>query len=162
MRLDSPGPQMLRMWARLSPLPGGRWLFGRLLGWMVPYSGALGAVVDELSEGRAELRLRERRGVRNHLGSVHAIALINLGELASGLAVVTSLKPGVQGIVIAIEAEYHRKARGEIFASARFSPPELNGDTICTVSVPLTNGAGETVATVTATWSLRSRSAATT
>jgi len=155
VRFDTPGPLALRLWSRLSPLPGGPRLFSRLLGLMIPYTGSVRARVVSLAPGEAEVALRDRRRVRNHLASVHAVALVNLGELASGLAITTALPPGVRGIPIRIDTEYLAKARGELRASARFVPPPIDGDTDVTLQVPIRNSEGETVARVTATWRLR-------
>ena len=78
--LSSPGTRLRAAWRRLSPLPGGRWLFGRLLRLVNPYSGAVGAIVMTLEPGHAVVVLKERRAVRNHLDSVHAIALANIAS----------------------------------------------------------------------------------
>ena len=123
--VGAPGTALLASWQRLRGVPGGRWLFSRLVGRQAPYSGSIGAIVRELAPGHAVLTLADRRSVRNHLDSVHAVALTNLGELASGLALLVDLPAGSQGIVTGIEVEFAKKARGLLTATGEASAPGL-------------------------------------
>ena len=151
---ESPGQRLQTLWRWLSPRPAGRKLFSRVLGFVIPYSGALGATVLHLEPGHVRLRLRERRGVRNHLGSVHAIALANLGELATGLALVGALGTEARGILTGLDVRYHKKARGTLEAEAVCEIPTVTGDMDRSVEAQIRDGAGDVVATVTAHWRL--------
>ena len=151
----SPGARVLALWRRLSPLPFGRELFMWTFGRMVPYTGALGARVETLEPGHAIARLFDRRGVRNHLDSVHAIALANLGEMASGLAMTTALPPGVRAIVTGLSIGYAKKARGTLVAESRVSVPgAVVEDVEHEVQAVIRDATGETVATVSVHWRL--------
>jgi len=150
----SPGERVLALWRRLSPLPMGRAAFMFAFGSMVPYSGALGARVRELEPGLARIELRDRRGVRNHLNSIHAVALANLGELTSGLAMTTALPPGIRSIVTGLAIEYRKKARGTVLAESRVVVPPVTGDVDHDVRAEIRDATGDTVAVVTVKWRL--------
>ncbi len=148
------GQRLLALWRGCERLPFGRALFGMLFARQVPYSGSIGATVLTLEPGHARLALRDRRAVRNHLGSIHAVALTNLGELASGLAMTAAMPAGVRGIVTRIETDYRKKARGTLVAESRVAFPQVTGDTDLDVHAEIRDSGGEVVAVVLVKWRL--------
>jgi acyl-coenzyme A thioesterase PaaI-like protein len=146
---------LLRLWQRLAPLPGGRWLFSRLLGVFVPYTGTIRPQIHELRPGYVRVGLRDRRRIRNHLNSVHAIALANLGEVASGLALLVSLPPHTRAIVLRLAMEYLKKARGTLLAeSTCVVPGVIDAEMEFVVHADIRDGAGDTVARASVCWRL--------
>jgi acyl-coenzyme A thioesterase PaaI-like protein len=148
------GARMLSGWQRMARLPGGRRLFSLLLGRLAPYTGSIGAQVVELEPGRAVVQLRDRRRVRNHLRSVHAIAIANLGELASGIAATTAMPAGVRGIPIRITIDYLKKARGTLTAHGTADLPAVAEPTTAEVHARIVDSEGDDVADVRVTWQL--------
>lgn len=118
--------RIFELWQRLAPLPGGRILFNRILGWKVPYTGTIRPEVVELEPGHARIRMRDRRRIRNHLDSIHALALANVAELTTGLALLAALPADARTILTGLEVEFVKKARGDLVAECM---TEVDGST---------------------------------
>ena len=147
--------RMLSAWRRLGGNPLGRGLFNLFIRIAVPYSGSTSPRVQEISPGRARVHLRDRRRVRNHLKSIHAIALANILELTSGLAMMAALSPDVRGIVASLEVHYHKKARGLIEVTSECQPPSSlteNAEFLATAEAR--DASGDVVSSISVTWIL--------
>ena len=139
-------------WEKLSGIPGGRTIFSKLIGFMAPYTGTIHPHVAELREGFARVEMEDHRRVRNHLNSIHAMALTNLAEVASGLALTYSLPDDMRGILTGFEIEYTKKARGKLSAEADLVLPEFEERTEFEVPVTTRDPEREVVTRATAKW----------
>ncbi len=145
-------PTVAQLWATLHGLPGGKALFSRALGHMAPYTGTIGCTVEALRAGHAVVSMTDRKAVRNHLDSVHAIALMNLGEVSTGLAVMFAIDGRGRGIITHLEMDYLKKARGTITATCDAVVPDGAGDHEFHAESVLRDGEGAIVARARAIW----------
>ena len=138
-------------WRRLSSWPCGKWIFSRFVGLMIPYTGTICPNIVTLSPGFAEVFIKDKRRHRNHLRSIHALALGNLGELTTGLALHFALEANKRAILTNLNIEFVKKARGIITATASIDTKEsLFGPVV--VQASLVDHKGEVVVKLNATW----------
>jgi len=150
--VTSPGREIRGAWERFRRLPAGDRLFSWALGRMVPYSGSIGAVVRDLAPGRARVELADRRKVRNHLSSIHAVALMNLAELSTGLALNTGLPDDARAILTRLTIEYVKKARGTLTSECSIDPPKTSERREVDVEAVIRDASGDVVAKAAARW----------
>ncbi|MEN1925242.1 hotdog fold domain-containing protein [Luteimonas sp. MJ293] len=110
--------RLANTYARMSRLPFGRWLFGRVVCWRAPYFATITPRFLVVEPDRCEVAIRDRRRVHNHIGTVHAIALCNLAELAGGVMMEAGTPRGMRWIPKGMTVEYLKKAVGTLRAVA--------------------------------------------
>lgn len=110
---------ILSYWRRLSTRTGGRWLFSRAVCLRAPYFATISPRVERLEPGYCEAGLSKRRRLHNHIGTVHAIAMCNLAELAAGLMAEATVRPAWRWIPKGMTVAYQSKAGTDLMARAR-------------------------------------------
>ena len=146
-------PSSIRqVWGVLKAVPGGGKVMGRLLGQLAPYTGSIRPEIVNLDVGYAKLKIRDRRAVRNHLNSVHACALMNLGEATTGVAMMMALPDDARGIPIHLAMDYVKKSRGTITCECSCETPSSSERKEYEVRGELKDESGEVTARVFARW----------
>ncbi|MDQ7732585.1 hotdog fold domain-containing protein [Halomonas sp. SpR1] len=139
--------KVLRLWERFSTTPLRRWLFSRIVCFRAPYFGSIMPLFVSMQPGEVVIQMRKRRRVKNHIGTVHAIAMCNLAELAAGTMMEVSIPGSHRWIPKNMSVEYLSKAETDVRAIATLSPlPEFGSDSSeIQVPVAILNHHGETV-----------------
>jgi acyl-coenzyme A thioesterase PaaI-like protein len=84
--------------------------------WRAPYFASVRPSITQLAPGHCEVRIAKRRRVHNHLGTVHAIAMANMCELAAGLATEVTIPTSLRWIPKGMTIEYLKKAATDLRA----------------------------------------------
>lgn len=121
-------PAVLDLWRKTSALPGGPLLFSVLFARKAPYFASVRPRFTVVEPNRAELVIRDRRGVHNHLKTVHAIALCNGLEAAMGALAEATIPPDKRWIPKGMEVSYTAKADSDITCIAETDPAQWTAE----------------------------------
>jgi len=135
----------LRAWMRLQRNALGRWLFSRAVARRAPYLRTIKPRFLELGPRVCRVSFRKRRAVENHIGTVHALAIGNLCELAAGMCTEVTIPAGMRWIPRSMTIEYLAKAETDVTATARLDKDEWSGAEDVGVPVTVTDTAGNEV-----------------
>jgi len=138
---------VLSLYRRITRWPAGHWLFSRLVCLKAPYFATIAPRFVALEPGRCEVRIRDRRRVHNHIGTVHAIALCNLAELSAGVMTDATIPADMRWIPKGMTVEYLKKAVGTLHgvATPELAAPASDEGYEWPVGVQVTDAAGGAV-----------------
>lgn len=146
------GTDALELWSRFSSKPGGKWLFSRMVCLKAPYFASIRPRFEELRAGYCKVSLRKRRAVLNHIGTVHAIAMCNMAELAGGTMTEVSVPATHRWIPKGMTVKYLKTATTDLTAIATpVSTPDWSAPGEYEVNVDVRNTKDEAVFQATIT-----------
>lgn len=133
------------MWRRLEAVPLGKAIFSRIICWKAPYFGSIRPRFEELRPGYSRVSMRKRRAVTNHIGTVHAIAMCNLAELAAGTMTEITIPASMRWLPKGMAVEYLKKAASDVEAHASVGEIAEGPGRDVPVTVEVKDRAGEVV-----------------
>ncbi len=121
--------RVMQMYNRTHAIPiVGERLFSFAFAQVAPYFWTIRPRFKLIEPNRAELLIRKRRAVHNHIGTVHAIALCNGLEAAMGALAEASIPADKRWIPKGMEVSYTAKATSDITCIAETDPEQWAGD----------------------------------
>ncbi len=130
------------LYQRLAARPLGKRAFSIAFSQAAPYFATVRPQVREVRPNHAELTIRKRRAVHNHIGTVHAIAVCNGLEAAMGLLAEATTPPGRRWIPRGMQVSYLAKSTTDLLCVADTDPAdwEQTGDVAVRVKAVRTDG----------------------
>jgi len=142
---------ILERYQRLSKIPGGKVIFAKLVGLSAPFFSKISPIFIDLRPAYCETQMKDRRGVRNHLGTINAGALCSMAEMTGGLALDSVVPQSMRWIPKTMTVQYISKASGTITAVSEFDPEIVEeGDVV--IPIKVANSEGDTVFTADITF----------
>jgi acyl-coenzyme A thioesterase PaaI-like protein len=120
--------QVLNLWNKTATLPQGRRIFSLLFAQKAPYFATIRPRFVDIRPNYAELVIPKRRGVHNHLKTVHAIALCNGLEAAMGALAEATVPAGKRWIPKGMDIAYTAKATSDITCIAETDAEQWTSD----------------------------------
>jgi len=126
----------LDQYKKITALPFGSFLFNKAIGFVAPFFATIKPNIVTLEPGLCVVEMKDRRAIRNHIGTVNAGALCTVAELTGGMALDASIPPHLRWLPKAMSVSYLKKARGMLRATCALEPAMLDlGDVILHISV---------------------------
>jgi acyl-coenzyme A thioesterase PaaI-like protein len=135
-------PDTYALYRSMSAKPLGRRAFSVMFARKAPYFRTVRPQVRELRPHHAELTIRKRRAVQNHLGTLHAIAVCNGLEAAMGLLAEATTPKDRRWIPKGMQVSYLAKSTTDLLCVAETEPADWEqvGDVPVRVRAVRTDG----------------------
>ncbi|MBW2493053.1 MAG: DUF4442 domain-containing protein [Deltaproteobacteria bacterium] len=134
----------LNLYKKISKFPLGNYIFTKGLTFRAPFFSTIHPLVTDLRSGFCKVEIKDRRSIRNHLGTINAGAMCTLSELTGGLAVEASIPSHMRWLPKEMTVHYTKKAKGKLIGFCSFNPNKLvPGDIMMPIEIK--DESGDTV-----------------
>ena len=117
-------PDTYALYRSMSAKPLGKQAFSLLFASKAPYFRTVRPQVREVRPHHAELSIRKRRAVQNHIGTLHAIAVCNGLEAAMGLLAEATTPRDRRWIPKGMQVAYLAKSTTDLLCVAETDPSD--------------------------------------
>lgn len=133
------------------------WLLDKAIGNTVKLVGTAGIHFEKLTHHELIAIQPNKVKMRNHIGQVHAAAMILLAETATGILVGMNIPDDKLPLIKSLNTRFVRRTEGDLKAIAHLTDEQIayihaedKGETL--VNVKVTDSTGEEVIEVEALW----------
>lgn len=130
------------LYRTITALPQGRFLFSKLYGFKAPYFGSIRMRVVTMAPHHGEVVVPLRRGNKNHIGTVHAIAACNGLEAAMGLLAEATCPADHRWLPKGMDVEYLAKSTTDLTCTAQTTAEDWAAGPDVPVTVTATRADG--------------------
>jgi acyl-coenzyme A thioesterase PaaI-like protein len=135
------------------------WLLSLAIGRIVKFTGTASISYDLMSRGQVVVSMENRKKVRNHIGQIHAAAMMLLAETATGMVLGMNVPDDKIPLLKSMNTKFVRRSQGRMEASATLTPEQQTyitslekGDIIIPVTVTDESGEEPVICEVCWAW----------
>lgn len=114
----------LALYRKFAALPQGKRLFSIAFSQKAPYFASIHLEVQEMQAHLGQVRIPKRRSVKNHIGTIHAIAACNGLEAAMGLLAEATCPDDMRWLPKGMEVSYLAKSTTALTCVAESTPED--------------------------------------
>lgn len=111
---------MLKLYRKINSLPFGNRIFNLGISLKAPFFRTIKPNVIKLEHCLCKVKMKERWGIKNHIGTVNAGAMCTLAELTGGLALDATIPSDLRWIPKEMTVSYLKKAKGDLVSTCEF------------------------------------------
>lgn len=146
---------MAKKMKKLESFPS--WVRTFFIGKFIPYTGTSNISYDVVTPEKLVVSIKNKKPIRNHIGQVHATAMILLAETATGIVVAMNTSDDQVVLIKSLKTSFVRRSKGDMKAVAHLTKEQQEyikvtpkGETL--VPVIVTDSTGEQPIIVEALW----------